>query len=99
MKILVMMLLMIMSPSSAKPVLVLSFNFGLTGSEHSSIEIGESTFPTLCLKCVLLIRQGRDQVHGLCWWKNTTEPKLYSFFSSLRHMEQDEVDVMRFVQL
>ena len=26
--------------------------------------------PTLCLKCVLLIKQGRDLVHGLCWWEN-----------------------------
>ena len=34
---------MVMSPSSAKPVLVLSFDFGLTGSELSLVEIGEST--------------------------------------------------------
>ena len=47
--------------------------------------------PTLCLKCVLLIRQGRDLMHGLCWWETPTEPKLYLFFSSLRHIKQDEV--------
>ena len=68
--------LMVMSPSSAKPILVLSFDFGLTGSKLLLVEIGESTdSSTLCLKCVLLIRQGRDQVHGLCWWKNTNRTK------------------------
>ena len=45
------------------------------------------------------IKQGRDQVHGLCWWETPTEPKLYLFFSILRHIEQDEVDVVCFVQL
>ena len=71
MRILMMTPLMVMSPSSAKSVLVLS----LTGLEPSLIEIGESTFPTVCLKCVLLVRQGRDQVHRFCWWKNTNITK------------------------
>jgi hypothetical protein len=31
--------------------------------------------------------------------KTTTKPKLYLFLSILRHIEQDEVDVMCFVQL
>ena len=71
-----MMPLMVMSHSSAKPVLILSFDFGLTGSELSLVEIGKSTvFPHLCLKCVLIIRQGRDQVHGLRWWENTNRTK------------------------
>ena len=48
--------LMVMSPSSAKPILILSLDFGLAGSEPSLVKIGESTFPTLCLKCVLLIK-------------------------------------------
>jgi hypothetical protein len=54
-KILVMTPLLVMLPSSVKPVLVLSFDFGLIGSGPSLVEIGESTvsFPTLCLKCVL----------------------------------------------
>ena len=95
MRFLVMMPLMVISPSSAKPVLVLSFDFGLTGSRPSLVEIGESTFPTFCLKCVLLIRQGRDQVHGLCWWENTNRTKTLLIL----HIEQDEVDVMCFVQL
>jgi hypothetical protein len=49
----------------------------LIGSGSSLVEIGESTiFPlTLCLKCALLIRQGRDQVHGLYWWENTNRTK------------------------
>ena len=66
MRILVMTSLMVMSPSFAKPILVLSFDFGLIGSKLLLVEIEESTdSPTLCLKHVLLIRQGRDQVHGL----------------------------------
>jgi hypothetical protein len=57
MRILVMLHLMVMSPSSAKPSLVLSFDFSLTCSELSLVEIGELTnSPTLCLKCVLLIK-------------------------------------------
>ena len=93
MRILVMTHLMVMSPSSTKLALVLS----LIGSEPSLVEIGESTFPILSLKCVLLIRQGRDQVHGLCWWETPTELKFYSFFSNLRHIEQDKVDVITWV--
>jgi hypothetical protein len=31
--------------------------------------------------------------------KTPAELKFYSFFFNFRHMEQDEVDVMRFVQL
>ena len=76
MRILVMMPLMVMSPPSAKPVLVLSFDFGLRGSALPLIEIGESMTHTLCLKCVLLMREGRDQVHGLYWWENTNRTKI-----------------------
>ena len=39
MRILEVAHLMVMSPSSAKHVLVLSFNFGLIGSELSLVEI------------------------------------------------------------
>ena len=79
--------LMVMLPSSTKPALVLSFDFGLTGPELSLVEIRESTvFPHTCLKCVLLIRQGRDLVHRLCWWENTNRTKTF-FFSNLRHIE------------
>ena len=47
---------MVMSPSSVKPVLVLSLDLGLTGSKHLQ-KFGESTnSPKLCLKCVLLIK-------------------------------------------
>ena len=35
--------LMVMPPSSAKPILVLSFDFGLADSEPLLVEIGEST--------------------------------------------------------
>ena len=48
---------MVVPPSSAKPVLVLGFDFGLTGSELSLVEIrGIGSLPTLCLKCVMLIK-------------------------------------------
>ena len=40
MRILMMTPLMVMSPSSAKPILVLSFDFGLTGSKLLLVEIG-----------------------------------------------------------
>ena len=43
MRILVVVPLMVMSSSSVKPVLVLSFDFGLIGSEPWLIEIGKST--------------------------------------------------------
>ena len=43
--------LMVMSPSSAKPILVLSFDFGLAGLEPLLVEIGESTvFPHTLLE-------------------------------------------------
>ena len=45
MRILEVAPLMVMSPSFAKLVLVLSFYFGLTGSGPSLIEIGESISP------------------------------------------------------
>ena len=43
MRILVVVPLMVMSPFSAKPVLVLSFDFGLAGSKPLLVGIGEST--------------------------------------------------------
>ena len=46
MMILVVAPLMVMSAFFTKPVLVLSFDFGLVGSEPLLVEIGESTiFP------------------------------------------------------
>ena len=42
MRILVVVPLMVMSSFSAKPVLVLNFDFGLVGSEPSLVEIRES---------------------------------------------------------
>ena len=36
--------------------------------------------------------QDKDQVHGPCWWKTPTEPKVYLFLSNLKHSEQDKVD-------
>ena len=45
MRILVVVPLMVMSPFSAKPILILSFDFDLTGLGPSLIEIGESISP------------------------------------------------------
>ena len=57
MRILVMTPLMVKSPSSAKLILILDFDFGLIGSEPSLVEIwGIDYLLTLCLKCVLLIK-------------------------------------------
>ena len=51
MRILVVVPLMVMSPFSAKPILVLSFDFGLASSEPLHVEIGESTvFPHTLLE-------------------------------------------------
>ena len=43
MRILVVVPLLVMSPFSTKPVLVLSFDFGLAGSKPLLVGIGEST--------------------------------------------------------
>ena len=50
MRILVVVPLMVMSPFSAKPILVLSFDFGLASLEPLLVEIEEST---IFRKCVL----------------------------------------------
>ena len=68
--------LMMMLPSSDKPVLVLSFDFWLAGSELSFLEIRESiTLPHSAWSVSCSYRQGRDQMHGLYWWKNTNKTK------------------------
>jgi hypothetical protein len=36
---------------------------------------------------------------GYVGGKTPTEPKFYSFFSNLKHIEQDTVDVLHFVYL
>ena len=73
----------------AKPVLVLSFDFWFDRFKTFTYRNLENRLfsPMFCLKCVLLIRQGRDQVHGLCWWENTNKTKTFLFFSNLRHIE------------
>ena len=100
-RILVMTPPMVMSPFSAKPVLILSFDFGLTGLELSIVEIRESTvFPhTLLEVCPTHKDKVEIKCMGSVGGKTLIEPKLYLFFSFLRHVEQDEVDVVCFVQL
>ena len=84
---------MVMSPFSAKPVLVLSFDFGLTGSALPLVEIGESmiVFPhTLLEVCPTHKNKVEIKCMGSVGGKKPIEPKFYSF---LRHIEYDEVDV------
>jgi hypothetical protein len=48
----------------------------VTGSERSLVGFGKSTIPLNFAQSVsCLQRQGRDQVHGSCWWKNTNRTK------------------------
>jgi hypothetical protein len=75
-KILTVTPLMVMSPSFTKLILVLSLDLWFDRFRtFTRRNWGSINFPILCLKCVLLIRQGRDQVHGFCWWKNTNKTK------------------------
>ena len=89
MRILVVVPLMVMSPFSAKPILVLSFDFGLVGPELLLVEIGESTvFPhTLVEVCPAHKDKVEIKCMGSVGGKTPTEPKPYLFFSSLRHIE------------
>ena len=80
--------LTVMPPPSTKPILVLSLDFGLTGLELSLIEIWESmNFPHTLLE----VCPHKDKVEIKCMGsigeKTPIEPKLYLFFSNLRHIE------------
>ena len=92
---------MVMPPSSVKPHLGFEFDFGLTGLELSLVEIGESTnFPhTLFKVCPAHKDKVEIKCMGSVGGKTPIEPKLYLFFSNLRHFEQDEVDVINLVHL
>ena len=72
--------LMAMPPFSTKPVLVLSFDFGLAGLEPSLIEIWQSTiFPhTLLEVCPAHKDKVEIKCMGFVGGKTPTEPKLYS---------------------
>ena len=93
--------LMVMSPSSAKPVLVLSFDFGLTGLEPSLVKIWgiDELLHTLLEVCPAHKDKVEIKCIGSAGGKTPIEPKLYLFFSNLRHIEYDRVDVMCFVHL
>ena len=63
MRILVVVPLMVMSPFSVKPVLVLNFNFGLAGSKPLLVGIGESTvFPHTLLEVCPLSLEYNDTI-------------------------------------
>ena len=88
---------MVMPPSFAKSILILS----LTGSEPLLVEIRESTYSPHTLLEVCPAHKDKVEIKRMVsvGGKTPTKPKFYSFFSNLRHMGQDEVDVMRFIQL
>ena len=81
-----------MSPPSAKPVLVLSLDFGLAGSKPLLVGIGELTVFSHTLLKVCPAHKDKVEIKcmGSVGGKTPTEPKFYSF---LRHIEYDEVDV------
>ena len=97
---LIMTIYLRMSPFSTKPVF-LSFDFSLTGLEPLLVEIEESiVFPHTLLE-VCPAHQDKVEIKCMCsvGGKTPTKPKIYSFISILRHIEQDKVDVMCFVHL
>ena len=72
----------------------------IAGSEHSLVELGGSTPPHLLEVCSAHEDKVEIKCMGSVGGKTPTEPKLYLFFSNLRHIEQDDkVDAMCFVQL
>ena len=72
----------------------------IAGSELSLIKFGESTnfSHTLLEVCPAHKDMVEIKCMGSVGGKTPTEPKLYLFFSNLRYMKQDGVDVMCFVQ-
>jgi hypothetical protein len=68
----------------------------LSGSKLSLVEIEESTNFSHTLLEVCLAHKDKIEIKciGSVGGKAPTESKLYLFFSNLRHIEQDEVDVM-----
>ena len=97
MRILVMTHLMVISPPSAKPVLVLSLDFGLIGSEPSLVKIWgiDELLHTLLEVCPAHKDKVEIKCMGSIGGKTPIEPKLYLFISNLRQIEQDEVGKIR----
>jgi hypothetical protein len=93
--------LMVISPSSAKPVLVLSLNFGLIGSEPSLVKIWriDKLLHTLFEVCPAL----KDNVEIKCMCsvggKTPIEPKLYSSSLTLSTLNKMKLMFMCFVHL
>ena len=71
----------------------------LSNSELTLVEFGGSTPYTLLEVCSAHKDKVEIKCMGSVGGKTPTEPKLYLLFSSLRHIEQEEVDVMCCVQL
>jgi hypothetical protein len=49
--------------------------FIIVSSKLSLVEFGRLTPPHFARSVFCSERQGRDQVYGLCWWKNTNRTK------------------------
>ena len=71
----------------------------IAGSELSLIEFGGLTPPHMLEVCSTHEDKVGIKCMGSGGGKTPTKPKLYLFFSNLRHFEQDEVDVISLVHL
>ena len=93
--------LMMMLPSSVKLILVLSFDFWLSRFRTFTCRNwGINDSPTLCLKCVLLIQtRQRSSAWALLVGKHQQNQNFIHSSLTLRRIEQDEVDVICYVQL
>ena len=99
-RFLVVVPLMVMSPLSAKPILVFSFDFGLASSEPLLVKIGESTFSPYTLLEVCPAHKDKIEIKcmGYVGGKTPTEPKFYSSLS-LGTLNMMKLMFMCFVQL
>ena len=98
---LVMVSLMMMLPSSVKPIMVLSFDFWLSRFRTFTCRNwGINNSPTLCLKCILLVQtRQRSSAWALLVGKHQQNQNFIYSSLTLRRIEQDEVDVICCVQL
>jgi hypothetical protein len=72
-----------------------------TGLEHSHVEFwGIDKLLHILLEVCSACKE-KVEIKCTCsvGGKTPTEPKLYLLFSNLEHMEQDKVNVMRFILL
>ena len=93
--------LMVMSRSSANPVLVLSLDFGLAGSEPSLVKIWgiDELLHTLLEVCPAHKDKVEIKCMGSIGGKTPTEPKLYPSSLTLSTLNKMKLMFMCFVHL